>query len=86
MLCLLQKFFLELLLFQQKKYTEAAQRMEEVLRIESTPSGVMLEHYGDILYHLNRVPEALSWWKKAQESPEGSDKLALKIQTSTYHE
>ena len=73
-------------LFQQKKYTEAAQRMEELLRIESTPSGVMLEHYGDILYHLNRVPEALSWWKKAQESPEGSDKLALKIQTSTYHE
>ncbi len=73
-------------LFQQKKYTEAAQRMEEVLRIEPTPSGVMLEHYGDILFHLDRLPEALSWWKKAQESPEGSDKLALKIKTSTYHD
>jgi predicted negative regulator of RcsB-dependent stress response len=60
--------------------------MEEVLRIDPNPSGVMLEHYGDILYHLNRLPEAISWWKKAQESPEGSDKLALKIQTSTYHD
>lgn len=73
-------------LFQLKKYSEAATRMEEVLRLEPSPSGVMLEHYGDILFHLNRLPEAVSWWKKAQESSEGSDKLILKIQTSTYHD
>ena len=73
-------------LFQRKNYADAARNMEEVLRIDPNPSGVMLEHYGDILYHLNRLPEAISWWKKAQESPEGSDKLALKIQTSTYHD
>ena len=73
-------------LFQQKNFPDAARYMEEVMRLDSNPSGVMLEHYGDILYHLNRLPEALSWWKKAQESPEGSDKLALKIQTSTYHD
>ena len=73
-------------LFQRKNYADAARNMEEVLRLDPNPSGVMLEHYGDILYHLNRLPEALTWWKKAQESPEGSDKLALKIQTSTYHD
>jgi len=73
-------------LFQQKKYAEAAKYQEEVLRLEPSPSGVMLEHYGDIMYHLDRLPEALSWWKKAQESTEGSDKLALKIKTSTYHD
>lgn len=73
-------------LFQLKKYSEAGQRMEEVFRLDPNPSGVMLEHYGDILYHLDRLPEAISWWKKAQESSEGSDKLTLKIQTSTYHD
>ena len=73
-------------LFQRKNYPDAARYMEEVLRLDPNPSGVMLEHYGDILYHLNRLPEAISWWKKAQQSQEGSDKLALKIQTSTYHD
>lgn len=73
-------------LFQRKNYPDAARHMEEVLRLDSNPSGVMFEHYGDILYHLGRLPEALTWWKKAQESPESSDKLALKIQTSTYHD
>jgi predicted negative regulator of RcsB-dependent stress response len=45
-----------------------------------------MEHYGDILYRLGKVEEAVGWWKKAKESPEGSDSLAQKIKDQRIHD
>lgn len=73
-------------LFQLGDYEGAKKYMAQALEFESKPSGVMLEHYGDILYHLGDINEAISFWKKAADSPEASEKLPLKIKEGKYHE
>jgi tetratricopeptide (TPR) repeat protein len=73
-------------LYQLKRYSEAALHLDEAIKIEKTPSGVLMEHYGDILYRLGKVEEAVRWWKKAKESPEGSDSLAQKIKDQRIHD
>lgn len=73
-------------LFQMGNYEEAFKYMDEAIKNEKEPSGVMLEHFGDILYHLGKVTEALSWWKKAEGSSEASEKLAQKIKDGKYHD
>jgi tetratricopeptide (TPR) repeat protein len=73
-------------LFQMGKYQEAQLQMDAALKNDSNPSGVMLEHYGDILYHLGKIQEAITWWKKAEGSPEASDKLSKKKKEGKYYE
>ncbi len=73
-------------LFQMEDYEGAKKYMDQALKFELEPSGVMLEHYGDILYHLGKKPEAISYWKKAETSPEASDKLSQKIREGKYYE
>jgi tetratricopeptide (TPR) repeat protein len=73
-------------LYQLKRYSEAALHLDEAIKIEKAPSGVLMEHYGDILYRLGKVEEAVGWWKKAKESPEGSDSLAQKIKDQRIHD
>ncbi len=73
-------------LYQLNRYTEAASYLEEALKFEKEPSGVLMEHYGDILFHLGKVEDAVSWWKKAKESPEGSEHLEQKIKDRRVHD
>jgi tetratricopeptide (TPR) repeat protein len=73
-------------LFQLQDYEGAKKFMDLAMKHEVQPSGVMLEHYGDILFHLGQKNEALSYWKKAEGSPEASDKLLQKIKEGKYHE
>ena len=73
-------------LYQLDRYTEAAAHLEEALKFEKNPSGVLMEHYGDILFRLHKIDEAVSWWKKAKESPEGSEQLAQKIKDRQLHD
>ncbi|WP_026333639.1 MULTISPECIES: tetratricopeptide repeat protein [Rhodonellum] len=73
-------------LFQLKDYEGAKKYMEKALLIEETPSGVMLEHFGDILYHLGNRNEAIAYWKKAQGGDETSNQLNKKIQDKKYYE
>lgn len=73
-------------LFQSGDYKGAKEFMDQAMEYETEPSGVMLEHYGDILYHLGEKSEAISYWKKAEKSPEASDKLPQKIKEGKYHE
>ena len=73
-------------LYQLKMYSEAALHLDEAIKIEKTPSGVLMEHYGDVLFRLGKVEEAVGWWKKAKESPEGSDSLAQKINDRQIHD
>ncbi len=73
-------------LFQLGDYEGAKKYMDRALENEQSPAGVMLEHYGDILYHLGDQSKALSYWKKAEGSPEASENLAQKIKEGKYHE
>jgi tetratricopeptide (TPR) repeat protein len=73
-------------LFQLKDYENAKIYMERALEIEEKPSGVMLEHYGDILYHLGKRSEAISFWKKAEGEEETSEFLYKKIKDQRYYD
>ena len=73
-------------LFQMGNYSEAFTYMNRAIQAEKEPSGTLLEHYGDILYHLGKTKEAIDWWKKAEGSAEASKLLSQKIKEGKYHE
>ncbi|MBR9774659.1 MAG: tetratricopeptide repeat protein [Cytophagales bacterium] len=73
-------------LFQLDRYEEARPFMEKALEKESEPSGVMFEHYGDIMYKIGEKKIALDYWKKAMSMEDTSEFLALKIKNKTYYE
>lgn len=73
-------------LFQLTRYKEAKTYMEKALKNLEEPSGVMLEHYGDILYKLGEKERALDYWNKAKELKDTSEFLTLKIQNEKYYE
>ncbi|WP_373522281.1 tetratricopeptide repeat protein [Aquiflexum sp.] len=73
-------------LFQLKDYEGAKKYMELALEHDESPSGVMWEHYGDILYHLGNRNDALSYWKKAEGGDETSEVLIKKIKDRKYYD
>jgi len=73
-------------LFQLQDYENAKFFMEKALQNESSPSGIMLEHYGDILYHLGNKNEAIRFWKKAEGGKESTDLLFKKIKDQRYYD
>lgn len=73
-------------LFQLKDYEGAKKYMELALENDESPSGVMWEHYGDILYHLGNRNDAISYWKKAEGGDETSEVLIRKIKDRKYYD
>ena len=66
------------ILYKQKKYEEAEQWLSKAAKAANT-SPVVLEHYGDVLYRLNRVVEANIQWNAAREAGGSSEELLRKI-------
>lgn len=73
-------------LYKKGDFTNALVYMEKALQLESQPNAVQLEHYGDILYRLNRVDEAKQWWEKAAALGEGSKFLPAKVKDGKLYE
>jgi len=66
-------------LYQQKEYEKALTWEEKALNNGGKSSGVVVEHYGDILYRLGRKKEAMEQWKKAKKLKDHSALLNKKI-------
>ncbi|MBC5620115.1 tetratricopeptide repeat protein [Butyricimonas hominis] len=67
-------------LFKLKNYSLARFYMRSAIENTEEPSGVLYEHYGDILYMNGDKEEALKMWKKALELGDDiSDNLKNKI-------
>lgn len=73
-------------LFKKKDYRLAKFYMESALSNGGNDSGVLIEHYGDILFHLDKVDEAVENWKKAKEKGVKSETLDKKIKDKKYYE
>ncbi|EON78584.1 hypothetical protein ADIS_0934 [Lunatimonas lonarensis] len=73
-------------LFQLGLYEDAKKYMEKALEYQLEPSGVMYEHFGDILYKLGDEKQALAYWKKAEGLDETSKFLSEKIKHKRYYE
>lgn len=78
------------ILFQQGNYKEALSWIEKAIKLSPKPSGVLLEHYGDILYKLDKSNEAVKQWTRALNadghSEEEKTKLKEKILNKKYVE
>ena len=73
-------------LFQLQDFENAKVYMDSALKYEEKPSGVMFEHYGDILYHLGQKSEAVSFWKKAEGGDDTTEFLPRKIKDRRYYD
>jgi len=73
-------------LYQLAEYVEAKEWMQKSLANGSTTSAVVVEHYGDILYQLGEINEALIQWKKAKELGKESELLNQKIEEGKLYE
>jgi len=71
-------------LFMRKDYTLAKFYMETAIKNGGDKNGVIVEHYGDILYMLGQKEKAMEQWKKAEETGDFSEFLSEKIKQGRY--
>ena len=71
-------------LFKKKNFTLAKFYMETALKNGGNENPTLLDHYGDILFMLDRVDEAVSFWKKALEYGSDSTVIDQKIKEKRY--
>jgi tetratricopeptide (TPR) repeat protein len=63
----------------QKKYTTAEEWLKKALENGGNNDGLILEHYGDVLFQLGKKEDALTYWQKAKKVGLGSKFLNQKI-------
>lgn len=68
------------ILYQMGNFEEAKQWQEKALASGGDKSGVVLDHYGDILYRLKDINGAVEAWKIAKSLGLDSDTIDRKIQ------
>ena len=74
------------ILYKLQQYDEALSWIVRAVENGSRQSPVVLEHYGDILYRLNRKNEAFEKWEQAKAFGKGSDLLEKKIREKRLYE
>ena len=74
------------ILYQLSEYEKAREWIQKSLANGSDSSAVVVEHYGDILYQLGEIENAIIQWKKAQELGEASNFLNQKIEEGKLYE
>ena len=67
-------------------YAKAKEWQEKALKANDKDEGVLLEHYGDILFKLGDAAGALEQWKKAQAAGGASDLIDRKVSEGTLVE
>ncbi|MDP2337759.1 MAG: tetratricopeptide repeat protein [Bacteroidota bacterium] len=71
-------------LFMRKDYSLAKFYMDTAMKNGGDKNGVIVEHYGDILFMLGEKDKAIGLWKNALETGEGSKLLSEKIKQGRY--
>lgn len=73
-------------LFKRERYFEALFIIEQAISNGGDKNGVILEHYGDILYKNGNVEKAVEFWIKASETNDEdlSESLNKKIKEQRY--
>ena len=67
-------------------YKEAKHFLERAIQDEGSISGTIVEHYGDVLYKLGDVDQAVRQWQKASKLKEASDLIEKKIADRKLYE
>jgi predicted negative regulator of RcsB-dependent stress response len=56
------------------------------LAAKTDEDGTVIEHYGDVLFKLGRVDEAVAQWQKASKMKDASENIQKKIADKTLYE
>lgn len=72
------------ILFQQKRYEEAKIYIDQAIRSDSTLTGVVKEHAGDIYAMTGDIDKALEFWQQSLKCGNQSAVLKKKIQLKKY--
>ena len=73
-------------LFLQKKYALAERAIFKAVMYSNEESGEILEHYGDVFYHLDNKDGALLFWNKSKKTGDYSMKLIQIISENKFIE
>lgn len=73
-------------LYKLKKFETAYEWIKKAYNNGGEESGVVLEHYGDILYQLGKMDEALEFWERALIKEDHSDLLQKKVNDKKLYE
>jgi Tfp pilus assembly protein PilF len=73
-------------LYQMGNYDEAAIMIKKAIDNGEPASAVILEHYGDVLWKLDRKEEAIEYWEKAKAVGKGSGFLEKKVEDKKLYE
>ncbi|MDE5550159.1 MAG: tetratricopeptide repeat protein, partial [Bacteroidaceae bacterium] len=63
------------ILFMQKRYSEARIYIDQTLQNDTDSSAVLLEHAGDIYYHVGDTDKALALWQMALDKAADSSEI-----------
>ena len=74
------------ILYQKQNYHEAREWINKAIENDGYKSAVIIEHYGDILYRLGEIKNAVNQWKKALVLEPDSDVLQKKIKDKKLYE
>ncbi len=73
-------------LFRAEKFVEARKWIQKALHTGGSNSGEVLEHMGDVLFHMEKKEQALRFWEDAKLKGGGSKVLDKKIEEKKYLE
>ena len=73
-------------LFQQENFQEAELWLKKAMVADGYKDGTILEHYGDVLFKLQKIEEAVEYWEKAKNSGISSEQIDKKITDRQYYE
>jgi tetratricopeptide (TPR) repeat protein len=74
------------ILFKKGEYTLAKFYMESAINFDQEGSPTLYEHFGDILFKLNQIDDAVKYWEKSKEMGGKSELLEKKIVEKKYFE
>lgn len=74
------------ILYTLGKYDEAKVWLEKAMKNGGDKNGTILEHYGDVLFKLNDVTQAVEFWQKAKTAGDASDLIDRKIAERKLYE
>ena len=72
--------------YQKGYYDKALEWLERAFKSGGNNSAVIVEHYGDVLFQLGKVAEAVEQWKKAKELGSDSSFIDQKISEQQLYE
>lgn len=74
------------ILFRLSRYQDAKTWLEKAMQSGGDKNGTILEHYGDVLFKLGDVDNALMNWKKAKETGDHTETIDRKISDKKFYD